>query len=114
MDKIEEKTPSDVYLDWLTKRVEDKMPPSKDEWLTIAFKLNLFCLKDEEKFNQMNQDCAIEEDAVLEAQDKRNVAAAELKLRTTDKYRLMKNQQAKIDVIKQFIMIAKKNSDNVF
>ena len=103
---ITEKTSADIYLNWLIRRVEEKLPPSKEQWLEIAFKLNLFCLVEEEKFNEMSQECAIEEDKILEEQEKKNVSAAELKLKTQDKFRLMKNQEAKINVMKQFIMIA--------
>lgn len=106
-----EKITSDTILDWVKGQVENRKLITKDEWLDIAFKLNSLLLVEVELFNKLHNEVAKNKLEILKAQEKRNVAMAEVETEASQEYLDMKNQQAKVDNINQFIMIAKKNSD---
>lgn len=110
MDKVT----ADTILEWAKKQVEDKQMPSREIWLDVAFRLNLFKIDEAFLLNKMRQEVALHRLAILKSQEKRNVAAADLEVETTDAYRFMKDQEAKLDAIEEFVRIAKKNSDNNF
>lgn len=106
-----EKVTSNTILDWVKEQVENKKLITKDGWLDIAFKLNSFLLEETETFNLLHSEVAKKKLAILRSQEKRNVAMVEVEIEASEEYLKMRNQQAKVDNINQFIMIAKKNSD---
>ena len=79
--------------------------------MTAAFTLNLLEIDENVLKNKMRQNVAKTKLEVYKAQEKKNVAAAEMEIETTDAYRELRDQEDKIDSVKEFIMIAKKNSD---
>lgn len=105
------KVTSDVILNWLKERVEKKEIISRDEWLDVAFKLNLLRIDEAGLYNSMRQEVAKKKLEIMRGQDKKNVAAAEIEIETTDEYRKLRDQEDKIYSIDEFIRIAKKNSD---
>jgi hypothetical protein len=108
------KITSDTILDWARQQVESKNMPSREVWLDIAFRLNLLKMEDTQLLNKMRQAVAQNKFAIMKAQDKRNVAAVDLEIETTDDFRFMKDQEAKIEVVEEFVRIAKRNSDTAF
>lgn len=109
-----EKITADTILEWARQQVESKNMPSREVWLDIAFRLNLLKMEEAQLLNKMRQAVAKRKYEVLKAQEKRNVAAAELEVEMTDEYRFMRDQEAKIEVITEFVRIAKKNSEESF
>lgn len=83
----------------------------RNVWLTAAFTLNLLEIDENILLRQMQQKVAQRKLEILQGQAKRNVAASELEVEATDEYRFMKDQEDKINSVKEFVMIAKKNSD---
>lgn len=55
----------------------------------------------------MRQDVAKAKLAIINSQAKRSIALAEMEIEAGDAYRLMKEQEHKVDRIKEFIRIAK-------
>ena len=47
----------------------------------------------------------------MKTQEKRNVAAADVEIEASEEYRFMRDQEAKLDVVEEFVRIAKKNAD---
>ena len=67
-----------------------------------------FTLDDEEHaLEVMRQDVAKAKLAIINSQAKRSIALAEMEIEAGDAYRLMKEQEHKVDRIKEFIRIAK-------
>jgi len=109
-----EKITADTVLNWAREQVESKKMPSREVWLDMAFRLNLLRIDEAQTLNEMRQKVANYKLAIMETQVKRNVAAAEIEVEGSDEYRLMRNQEVKVDVIEEFVRIAKKNSDQSF
>ena len=107
-----EKVNSTLILNTLKTMVESKKMIPKEEWLNVAFKLNLLRIDEAQLLNRMKQVVAQKKVELVKAQDKKNISAAELEASATDVYRLMRDQEDLIYSIEQFVMIAKKNSEN--
>lgn len=107
-----EKVNSTLILNTLKTMVESKKMIPKEEWLNVAFKLNLLRIDEAQLLNRMKQVVAQKKVELVKAQDKKNISAAELEVSATDEYRLMRDQEDLIYSIEQFVMIAKKNSEN--
>lgn len=108
---LESKVSSDIILGWVKEQVESKKEISRDLWLEIAFKLNLLRIDEAILYNKMRQVVAIKKLDILKSQTKRNVAAANAEIETLGEYRFMKDQEAKIYSIDEFVRIAKKSAD---
>ncbi len=106
-----EKITADTILKWAQEQVESKNMPSREVWLDIAFRLNLLKIDEAALLNKMRQAVAQTKYDVLKAQDKKNVAAATLEVECSDAYRFMRDQEAKLEVIEEFVRIAKRNAD---
>lgn len=107
-----ERITADTVLNWAREQVESKNMPSREVWLDIAFRLNLLKIDEAQLLNKMRQAVAQKKYSIMQSQDKRNVTAAELEVETSEEYRFMRDQEAKLEVIEEFVRIAKKNSDN--
>ena len=106
-----EKVSSDFILGYLKELVEEKKVIPREVWLDCAFKLNLLRLDEGQLYTKMRQAVARKKLDIFRAQEKRNVAAAELEIEATDEYRFMRDQEEKLQVVEQFVMIAKKCAD---
>lgn len=102
---------ADEILNTLKALVESRKLISKEVWLESAFKLNLLRIDEAQLFNKMKQQVAEKKLEIYKAQDKRNVAAADLEIEATDLYRFMRDQEDKIYSLDEFIRIAKKNAE---
>ena|SRR3990167_7839073 len=111
MNAAPDKINSDLILNYLKEMVESKKPIPREQWIEAAFKLNLLRLDESQLYSKMLQAVAKKKMEIYRAQEKRNVSAAELEVETTDEYRFMRDQREKLDVLEQFIMIAKKSAD---
>ena len=106
-----EKVSSDFILGYLKELVEEKKAIPREVWLDCAFKLNLLRLDEGQLYTKMRQAVARKKLDIFKAQEKRNVAAAELEIEATDEYRFMRDQEEKLQVVEEFVRIAKKNAD---
>lgn len=111
MINLQDKITTDTIINWAKKQIENKEIISREMWLDMAFKLNLLRIDESQLYNKMKQAVAIKKFVILNKQEKRNVAAVELEIETTDEYRFMRDQEDKIYSIDEFIRISKKNSD---
>ena len=107
----ENKVSADVILDYLKALVESKKMLSKDEWLSVAFRLNLLRIDEAQLLNKMRQSVAQRKLEVYQKQEKRNVAAADLEVESSDEFRFMKDQEEKLWSIDEFVRISKKSAD---
>jgi hypothetical protein len=114
MEIPNEKITTDLILRWLTEQVESKRMIPREVWLDASFKLNLLLGDEVHEAEMLRQTIAQNKLAILQGQEKRNVAAAELEIEASDEYRFMREQDAKVDRIKEFIRIAKKNVEQNF
>ena len=101
----------DTILGWLKVQVESKKIIPKEVWLDSAFKLNLLQPDEVHLLEVMRQDVAKMKLELYQKQEKKNVAAVEMEVEASDEYRLMREQENKVDRIEEHIRIAKKNSD---
>lgn len=111
-----ENTPvtADTILSALKALVESGKIISKEQWLGYAFDLNLVRLDEAQLLHKMEQEVAKAKLEILKAQEKKNVAAADLEVASTDTYRFMKDQEDKLWSIDEFIRIAKRNADTTY
>ena len=105
---------ADTILQWAQKQVDSKQMPSKEVWLDIAFRLNLFKIDEAALLHKMEQAVAIKAQEVYDQQEKKNATAARMKKQTWDEYRFLQDQETKLEVIEEFVRIAKRNADNSF
>lgn len=106
-----EKVTSDAILNWVKSQVESKNVPSREMWIDIAFRLTFLRIDEAKLYNQMQQAVSAKKLEILKSQDKKNVAAADIEVRATDKYRFLKDQEDKIYSIDEFVRIAKRSAD---
>ena len=105
------KLTTDEILETLKVLVESRKIIPRDEWLRIAFQLNLLEIDEKKLFNQMRQAVAKKKLEIYSKQEKRSVAACDLEVEASDEFKFMRDQEAKIEAISQFVMISKKSSD---
>lgn len=103
---------ADALLSDLKRLREEGKPIPKEVWLNAAFDLNLFRLDESEKLNLLRQQVAQRKLAALNRQEKRNVAAADAEIEATDEFRMMRDQETKLDIIAEFVRIAKINASD--
>ena len=106
-----EKRTSDSILTALKELVESKKVISREHWLEAAFDLNLFRIEEAALYNSMHQKVAEKKLDIIRKQNKPNVAAADVVVEASDEYRFMKDQEAKLYSIDEFIRISKKNAE---
>jgi len=102
---------SDTILSWARKQVENKQEIPREIWIEIAFKLSILRIDEAILYNKMRQVVANKKLEILKGQTKRNVSAVEIETETTDEYRFLKDQEAKIYSIDELVRIAKKSAD---
>lgn len=112
MANMTEKITTDSILDWLKERVESKKPIPQDAWADAAFRLNLLLADEHVDLENLRSLVSNKKLAIMKAQDKKNVAAAELEIEASDDYRVMRIQEHRVDRIEEFIKLAKKQMSN--
>jgi hypothetical protein len=110
-----EKLSVDIILESLKDRIENREDISKDKWLKIAFDLNTFRLDEEHILNGMRQEVAQLKVSKLDEIDNKgktkSIARIDIEVEASDLYRLMRNQEARVEVIKEYERIAKKSAE---
>ena len=107
---MEQKRTVDSILTSLKDIVESKKMLDTEKWIEAAFFLNVLLGDEHAELESMRQGIAQKKLEILKAQEKRNVAAAELETEASDEYRLFRLQEHKVFRIEELIKIAKKNS----
>lgn len=107
---LQSKVSADTILNFLKDAVETKRVLNEEIWMEAAFKLNLLLGDEHLILEDLRMEVAKKKLELFKAQEKRNVTAADLEIRASDEYRIMKLQEHKVDRIEEFIKIAKKNS----
>ena len=102
------KVDTDTILDWLKARVESKQPIPQDAWGDAAFKLNLLLADEHSDMENWHSIVSNKKLKILQGQEKRNVAAADLEIEASEEYRQMKLQEHRVERIEEFIKLAKK------
>lgn len=105
-----ERTADSVIAD-LKRIVASRQPLDRELWLESAFYLSVLRLDEAHKFNVLNQQVSKLKIDLYSQQEKKNVAAVEMQIEGSDKFRELKDQEAKIYTIDELIRVAKKNSD---
>ena len=105
---------TDTILDFLKRAVESKRPIQQDTWADAAFKLNLLLGDEHIDLENYRALVASERLAIYKAQDKKNVAAAEMEIETSENYRKMRLQEHRVARIEEFVKLAKKNMSNYY
>lgn len=101
---------TDTILGFLKEAVESKRVLNDEVWLDAAFKLTVLLGDEHIILEDRRQAVARMKLDVMQKQEKRNVAAAELEISASDEYREMRLQEHKVDRIEEFVKIAKKNA----
>lgn len=104
------KITTDTILDWLKGMVEAKQTIPHEAWLDAGFKLNL--LLADEHLDLENKRAVVSglKMEIFKAQEKRNVAACQMEVETSEEYKQMRLQEHRVDRIEEFIKLAKKNA----
>lgn len=110
-DNKPEKRTIDTILRDLTAVVENREPLEPNTWIDAAFMLNLLLIEVEAEAIRADSKLSAKEDAICEAQEKKNVSLAKLKAKGTEEWVNLHIIQAKIKRIEELIRIAKKRSD---
>ena len=103
---------ADIILGYLKAQIESKRPISREVWGDASFKLNLLLGDEIHELEAIRQKVAQRKYELYRIQEKKNVSAVDLEIEASDDYRIMREQDAKVEQIKEFIRLAKKNMDN--
>lgn len=103
---------ADNILDSIREIIKDGRKIPQDKWLSAAFSLNTLIMDEVEKLENLRVDVNKLTNGIRKHPDCKSLAQAKLEASTSDLYRDMKIQEAKVEQIKQFIMIAKQNASN--
>lgn len=108
-----ERTADSVISD-LKKIVSERKPLNRELWLEAAFYLSLLREGEAQKMNRLFQEVSKIKLELLNKQEKKNVAAVDIEIATTDKFLEMQDQSAKLYTIDELIRVAKKNSETSY
>ena len=105
---MKELTSTDEIITWLTEQATQKNVVDASDLLRAAHTLNLFLGDEQEKLFVYQQNYAV---VVSEhIAEGKSVAMAKQLAQSTDGYRILQSQKAKIDRIIEFVRIAKLNA----
>jgi len=104
-----EKRTTDSVLTKLRVMVETRKPITSEEWIDAALFLNI--LKSDEDDEFLKHDTLLAKKRLEIRARHKSAVDAENELKTTEEYQNYQRQKARIDNIKEFIRIAKKQSD---
>lgn len=102
MDKL---VTIDKIIDWLTEQVEQKLPIDPHLWLEASQKMNVLLQGEQENLFTIEQEVSLLRKTLLE--EGKTVAYAKVMVESTNEFKQMKIQKAKIDRCLEMIRIAK-------
>lgn len=103
---------ADTILKFLSEKLEKKeIQMDTRFWLEIGTKLNISLIEENQKLADLFQKVAKLKLMWLDAQDKKNVSEAKLRVEASDEYKEWKIQDLKCKQIEEFIRLSKKMSD---
>lgn len=106
-----EKVTVDSIIGTMQEWVENKSPIDPATWVDAAAKLNVLLGAESDELFLLQQQVAQNKleflNELAATTGKKNVSEAQLKVETSDQYRQMKSQEAKIKRVEEFIRIAK-------
>lgn len=94
-----------TILDWLRDGIEQKRVIDAHTWVDAAQKLNILQTNEHDKLYVLKQQVALAR--VLRIKQGESVAKSRTIIESTDIYREMKNQEARIEMIQEMIRLAK-------
>lgn len=98
---------TDTIVNTLKQSVENKLTVPPSWWIDAAQKLNVLLGDEHDKLFNLEYRVANMKVAILEEDEKRNVSAADVKVKASEEYKELRKQKAKVDRIEEFIRIAK-------
>lgn len=97
---------TDTILEWMHQQAREKAPVDPLLWLEAAMKLQVLASEDTDKLIELETEVSKLRASWL---DSEGVASkAEIKVKASDLYKMMRRQQAKCDRIKEMTRLAKK------
>lgn len=102
----------DSIMEYFQEKTEKHMPIGANEWIEGAAKLNVLLGTEQELLFSMQQGVAKDRVELLSQKPTPSVAMVKIIVESSDEYRDMQNQKAKIDRIIEHIRIAKIQSRN--
>jgi len=109
---MSDKIDTDVILNSLQECVEKgKAQFDAHFWIGTAMKLNLLLGTEQDILWNAKQEVAKMKLDIFNKQEKRNVAAANLEIETSEVYKKMRIQEDKVGRVEEFVRISKKMSD---
>lgn len=106
-----EKRTIDTILQDLHELISQKKNLNAEDFIDAALYLEILREGEDEKLLSLQRDVAVKKQSYIESLPKRNVAAGEAYIETTDEYYAMRRQEMKIDRIAEFVRIAKKQGE---
>lgn len=95
----------DLILDWLRECVEQKKMIDAHTWVDSAQKLNILISDEHDKLFELQQ--KVSDFKLNFITNGKSVAMAKIAVETTDMFKNMQKQKAKIEKIEEMIRIAK-------
>lgn len=96
---------TDLILEWLKKAVQERRPIDPHTWVEASLKMNVLISDEHAKLYDLQQEVAKLKMLRIESGD--SVARAKVYVETTEEYKNMKKQEAKIEQIQENIRISK-------
>ena len=97
----------DKILDWLTESIEHKRIIGAHTWVDACQKMNILLSEEHDSLFMLQQEIARMKVEYLDGDTKMSVAEAKLRVESSDKYREMQAQKAKIERVEEAIRISK-------
>jgi hypothetical protein len=102
---------TDKILDYLREAVEKKVQLSAEEWMKAALGLNQLLSYEHDALIDAEQAVAAKKLAIMQSQDKRNIAAVNVEVEASETFAEMRRQRFRVERIEECIRLAKKYSD---
>lgn len=84
---------------------------NNEAWMGLGLELAISKGDETKKLESMRRAVALKKLHILNSQEKRNVAAAELEIEASEEYENLKNQEHLCDQVTEMIRLAKKTVD---
>lgn len=97
----------DLIINTLKDWVENKKNISPTLWVDAAQKLSTLLFDEYDKLAELQQITANLKLMALEAQEKKNVSEARMRVEASNEYKEMRKQESKIKNVEELIRIAK-------
>lgn len=95
----------DSILNVVTGWVKNKQFMSAHDWVNTAQKLNVLIGEEHDKLFTLQQQIALVKSVCID--EGKSVSACKIMVETTDTYKIMRKQEAKIKQVEEMIRIAK-------